>query len=401
MPEDRTPATPVRSFWSGTITFGLVSIPVELYAAARGRRTSMKLVDEQGHALGRRYVSTRTGRVLTPEELVRGFEHESGRTVIVTDEELESVAPERSRDIQLDRFVPVDRIPPSVFQRPYYLAPDERAGKAYALLAQTMERTGRAAIGEFVMREREYLVAIVAEGGVLRAETLRYGDEIRSAQDVGLPAAAAAPRARVQAFEKAIDALAEDALDWDELEDLEAEALRQVAGRKARERRDVIALEALEDDDADGEGGAEVIDLMQLLRRSLGGEDMPPRHRQAAGTVHDLDARREARRSGDAPAGAKKGTAKKATARTADDKPAPEKKAAAKKATAKKVAARKTPVGTTPAKKPTKKPAKKPAANKGAAANAPAGKAAARKSAGSRAPRRKAAAKTTGAARRG
>ena len=128
-------ATPVRSFWSGTITFGLVSIPVDLFAAVVPRQKSMKLVDEDGHPLGRRYWCPKHEKVLDDDELVRGYETDSGKVVVVTDAEFASVAPEKSRDIELKRFVALADIPPFFFDRPYFLAPDERAGKAYALLA--------------------------------------------------------------------------------------------------------------------------------------------------------------------------------------------------------------------------------------------------------------------------
>jgi len=108
----------VRPFWAGTITFGLVSIPVELVAAVVPRQKSMKLVDEQGHALGRRYWCPKDEKIVDNDELVRGYETDSGKMVVVTDEEFASAAPEKSSDIELKRFVPLDAIPPSFFDRP-------------------------------------------------------------------------------------------------------------------------------------------------------------------------------------------------------------------------------------------------------------------------------------------
>jgi DNA end-binding protein Ku len=262
---------PVRAFWSGTISFGLVSIPVDFYAAAQPRHTAMKMVDAEGHPLGRRYTGASGGKALANDEIVRGYEADDGRTVVITDAEFESAAPETSRDIDLARFVPLAQIPPSHFVRPYFLAPTERAGKAYTLLAQTMERTGQVGIGRFVMRGHEYLVAIIAEGGALRAETLRYADELRTPGDVGLPAATAPAKKRVTEFAHAIDRLLEKRLDLHELEDHEAEALEALARKKLKAHRDVITLADAEDETPE-EGGAEVIDLVQLLRKSLGGQ---------------------------------------------------------------------------------------------------------------------------------
>jgi DNA end-binding protein Ku len=262
-----------RSFWSGTITFGLVSIPVDLVAAARSRQKSMRLVDKEGHALGRRYYCPKHEQVLNDKELVRGYETKSGKMVVITDEEFASAAPEKSRDIELHSFVPVAEIAPSFFERPYFLAPGERAGKAYTLLAQTMAKTAKAGIGSFVMRSHEYLVAILADSGILRAEVLRHADELRTPESIGLPKVPSQPKpARVRELSKEIDRLGESALDLDEMEDLEAEALRKFAERKAKAGKSVIDMENLEDDDGEPAGDAKVIDLVKLLKKSLGGE---------------------------------------------------------------------------------------------------------------------------------
>ncbi|MEO8312198.1 MAG: Ku protein, partial [Caldimonas sp.] len=213
MPEAKQPAAPVRPFWSGTITFGLVSIPVDLFAAVVPRRKSMKLVDEEGHPLGRRYWCPKGEKVLDNDDLVRGYETAAGKMVVISDEEFASAAPEKSRDIDLERFVPLDAIPPFFFDRPYLLAPDERAGKAYALLAQTMAKTGKAGIGSFVMRGHEYLVAILAENGLLRAEVLRYADELRTPQSIGLPKPGKAEASRVRALAREIDSLSKPGVD--------------------------------------------------------------------------------------------------------------------------------------------------------------------------------------------
>ena len=271
MPDAKQPAAPVRPFWSGTITFGLVSIPVDLYAAVTPRQKSMKLVDEEGHPLGRRYWCPKHDKVLDNDELVRGYETASGKMVVISDEEFASAAPEKSRDIDLKRFVPLADIPPFFFDRPYILAPDERAGKAYALLARTMEKTGKAGIGSFVMRGHEYLVAILAENGLLRAEVLRYADELRTPQTIGLAKPGKADAARVRALAKAIDSLSKPGVSPAEMADQEAEALRKLAQQKAKSGNGVIAMADLEDPDAeDAGGGAEVIDLMDVLRKSLG-----------------------------------------------------------------------------------------------------------------------------------
>lgn len=270
MPEHQDAAAPVRSMWSGTITFGLVSIPVDLLSAVRPRQTAMKLVDKSGHALGREYHCSKEGKALGNDELVRGYETDEGKMVVITDEEFESVAPEMSGDIELRGFVPLEQIPPMYFQKPYFLAPSGKSAKAYNLLTATMEKTGRVGVGSFVMRGHEYLVAIVSDNGVLRADTLRYTDEIRTPESIGLPKVKKPTAAKVAQFGKAIDALKETRLDMSELADLDAQALRELAQSKQKKDEDVIHQRGLEAADAEAtEGSAKIIDLMEVLRKSL------------------------------------------------------------------------------------------------------------------------------------
>jgi len=258
----------VRPLWSGTITFGLVSIPVELVTAVRPRQTAMKLVDKADHALGREYHCSKEDKKLSQDELVRGYETDSGKMIVITDEEFESVAPEMSGDIELRNFVPLEQIPPIYFNRPYFLAPSGKSTKAYHLLTATMEKAGRVGIGSFVMRGHEYLVAIIADNGVLRADTLRYADEIRTPETIGLSKRGKATASKVTQFVKIIEDLTRTDLDLTELEDQEAKALEKLAATKQKEDEDVIHQRGLEQAEGE-EGGAKVIDLMAVLRKSL------------------------------------------------------------------------------------------------------------------------------------
>lgn len=260
----------VRPIWSGTITFGLVSIPVDLLSAVRPRQTALKLVDKEGHSIGRQYICSKERKALQNADLVRGYETEDGKMVVITDQEFESVAPEMSADIRLKNFVPADQIPPVYFQKSYFLAPGGKSATAYNLLAATMTRTGRAGIGSFVMRGHEYLVAIVSDHGVLRADTLRYADEIRSPADIGLPPRAKPDAKMVKQFVKDIEGLEREELGMAELEDKEAEALQGIVTQKKKDSDNVIRQPDLESEDAEAPAqSAQVIDLMQVLRRSL------------------------------------------------------------------------------------------------------------------------------------
>lgn len=274
-PRSKKASTPsigqgVRPTWSGTITFGLVSIPVDLLAAVRPRQTAMKLIDKEGHALGRQYRCSKEGKVLDNDDLVRGYETEDGKMVVITDEEFRSVAPEMSADIRLRNFVPVDQIPPVYFQKSYFLSPSGKSATAYNLLAATMKRTGRAGIGSFVMRGHEYLVAIVADNGLLRADTLRYADEIRSPGDIGLPARVKPPSKLATQFIREIEELKRNELSLAELEDKESEELQALVKAKKRSSGNIIHQPDLEAEEAEAPGqSAQIIDLTEILRRSL------------------------------------------------------------------------------------------------------------------------------------
>jgi DNA end-binding protein Ku len=260
--EQESGASP-RPFWSGAITFGLVSIPVNLFPANRQTRVSLRMLSPEGHPLSRRGYAAATGRELSDEQMVRGYEIEKDEYIVVTDEELERLAPERSRAIDLRRFVETNQIPALYFERAYFLVPSEASEKAYRLLATTMEKTKRAGVATFVMRGKEYLVAILAENGILRAETLRFSDEIRTPKDVGLPKKGKVTAARVRSFEKSIQNLSKDDISTEEMKDTVAERLLQLARKKQARKKDVVKTEA-------PAKRAEVIDIMEALKRSLG-----------------------------------------------------------------------------------------------------------------------------------
>jgi DNA end-binding protein Ku len=257
-----------RSFWSGTITFGLVSIPVALYAANRPRRVSLRMVSPEGTPLNRRYFTSKDDKELDSDDIVRGYEYEKDRFVVVDDDELERLAPERTRDIDVRRFVNASEVDPMYFERAYYLAPTGGSTKAYRLLAKVMEETGTAGIATFVLRAKEYLVVIMAENGILRAETLRFADEVRKPEDVGLPEPAKPAATSVKRIDREIAKLVEDGLDRKELVDHSADRLIKLTQRKLKAGEDVVHVEPRERDEEDGDTGS-VIDLMEILKRSI------------------------------------------------------------------------------------------------------------------------------------
>ena len=262
-----------RPFWSGTITFGLVSVPVDLLPANRPRRVSLRMLAPDGTPLKREYWSAGGKEQVETENTVHAYELDGGKFVEVTDEELEELAPEKTREIDLRLFVDKDELDPVFFERAYFLAPSKGANKPYRLLVSAMESTGKAGIATFVMREREYLVAIIAENGLLRAETMRFADEIRSPGDAELPKPEKVEKKMVQRLSKALDAVFEEELDPDELQDRRSRGIEKLVKSKLSAGKDVVKApeEVRESEGALGSEDRLVIDLMEELKRRMKG----------------------------------------------------------------------------------------------------------------------------------
>ena len=266
-----------RPFWSGTISFGLVTIPVDLYTATRTTRGSLRMLAPSGAPVTRRYFNG-AGKLVDNADLERGYELEKNKFVMVSDEELESLAPEQSRDIDLSRFVPRDEIPVTLAERAYILAPSGNSNVAYRLLASTLERTKRAGIASFVMRGKQHIVAIVGERGILRAETLRFADELRAPDDLDLPAPTQPSAAAVEEMRSVIGKSTHASIATRELADDYWKRLEALVEKKRKRHEDLVTPP--DTDVGEEENLAEVIDLVAVLRKSLG-QSAPDRDEEA------------------------------------------------------------------------------------------------------------------------
>jgi DNA end-binding protein Ku len=177
-----------RAIWKGSISFGLVNIPVGLYSAETRDEIHFKLLDKNTMSpIHYKRVSEESGKEVAWDTTVRGYEYESGKYVVLSDEDLKSAAPEASQTIDIVDFVDIDEISPLYFDKPYYLGPDKKGSKAYALLRETLRRTGKVGIAKVVIRTRQYLSAVVARGDVLTLELLRYAHELRDPSELDVP----------------------------------------------------------------------------------------------------------------------------------------------------------------------------------------------------------------------
>jgi DNA end-binding protein Ku len=333
-----------RPIWTGTISFGLVSVPVGMYPATHEHHVSFHQFEKgTSDRIRNHRVNERTGDEVDYEDIVKGADVGGGRYVMLDPDELDAVAPGRSRSLDIHRFVALDEIDPIYYQKTYYLAPaGDEAARTYALLRDAMAESGRAAIGTLVMRGKEYLTAIRPDGGLLVLQTMFFADEVRNPKDEidELPGRSKAKPAEMSMAVHLIDAMTGKWKPAD-YRDTYTDRVHELIKRKKAGKEVTVADEA--------PAPTQAADLMDVLRRSV----------EAAGK------RRAGASAGNARA--KKATAKKTTAKKATAKKTTAKKAPAKKATAKKAPA--TTAKKAPAKKATvkKAPAKQTAAKKSAA----------------------------------
>lgn len=198
-----------RAIWSGTISFGLVNVPVKLHTATEEKDVSFHQFSEKGDRIKNKRVSEKTGREIDFKDIVKGYEVSKGKFVIVTPEELESVDPGPKRTIEIEDFVELSDIDPIYYVKTYYLAPDssEGATRAYALLRDAMAKTDKVAIGRFVMRTKQYLVALRTMDKVLTLTTLYFSDEVRDWKDLDVPGAIKIQPREMEIAERLIDSL--------------------------------------------------------------------------------------------------------------------------------------------------------------------------------------------------
>jgi len=255
-----------RSLWSGSVSFGLVNVPVALYSAARDLDVHFHQLHEPTKArIEVRRVCSKENKEVDWEDIAHGWDADDG-CVMVTDDELAALEPRRTRTIDIERFVALADIDPMHFDHPYFLVPagGEGAARAYALLAKVMERSGRVAIGRFVLRTKEYLVALRVREGAIALSTMLFADEIRSPGALG----AAQPDVKKDKptkrhVDQAVALIEELSTDFDAsaYEDRHRKRLEALVKRK-RKGEEIEAP-------AEPETPEPVSDLMASLRESL------------------------------------------------------------------------------------------------------------------------------------
>lgn len=265
-----------RPIWSGSITFGLVNVPVELRPAEAQNELRLQLLDARDHApVGYVRRNKRTGEELGWNEIVRGFELEKDRFVVVTDDDLKRANRKATQTIEILEFVEAASIPPLYFERPYYLAATGAGMKGYALLRETLRRTGMAGIAKVVLHTRQRLAVLLVTNDVLVLDLLRFGSELRDPRAIPVPEADFELRpAELVLAEKLVASMVVP-FDPSRHRDEYRDDVLALVRRKASEG-EAFASETPEPGD-----GADVVDLMTLLRRSVAGQERTGRPRGA------------------------------------------------------------------------------------------------------------------------
>jgi DNA end-binding protein Ku len=290
-----------RAVWSGTISFGLVSVPVKAYTAVRDHDVHFhQLQKKTGARIKNAKVSAKSGKPVDADDIEMGFEVSSGKHVTFAKGELDDLRPASTKAVDVSDFVDLDEIDPIYYERTYWLGPDgDAASKAYQLLLAAMEESNRVAIGSVVMRNKEYLAAIRPLDGVLAMSTMRFADEVVPKADVGgLPARRSKPNPKQLALaQQIIDSLT---TDWNpkRYHDTYTEQLREIIAKK--EKGEDIVVEEPE------EQREEVTDLLAALEASL---------QSAKGRSRGGSSRRRAPRRSTSKSTTKRSPAKKRTSR--------------------------------------------------------------------------------------
>lgn len=253
-----------RAIWSGSISFGLINIPVKLFTAIRDRSIHFHMMSQDGNCrLRRKLVCPETGKEYDFDDTARGYEIAPDQYILVTDEELAALRPESGRTIDIDSFVDLDEIDPMLFDRPYYLMPEEHGAKPYQLLSQALRSSGRVAICRFVMRDQEYLAAIRPLNELLCLETMRFADEVVPSDELTeMPRNVRISPRELDMADQLIESLTTE-FDPDAYHDEFREAVEGLIERK-KSGKHVVAEEPKEPAST-----GKVIDLMEALRRSL------------------------------------------------------------------------------------------------------------------------------------
>ena len=261
-----------RVLWKGAISFGLVHIPVGLHSATSESGLDFDWLDKRSmDRVGYKRINKKTGQEITSENIVKGIAYEAGQYVLLSDKEIADAYPKTTQTIEIEAFVNAGEIPFVYMERPYYVAPINRGAKVYALLRETLLKTGKVGVARVVIQTKQHLAALIPSGRGMVLNLLRWGDEIRPLENLDLPPEGVKPAGLASGEMKMAEQLvASMSTAWnpeiykDEFKDAIMKLVEQRV--KAGKTESVTPLEQVEQSTS---GGAQIIDLTELLKRSL------------------------------------------------------------------------------------------------------------------------------------
>lgn len=296
-----------RSIWKGAISFGLVHVPVSLHAATQEQEIDFDWLDKRTmDPVGYKRINKRTGKEVDKDNIVKGVKLESDEYVVLSDDEIRNAYPKRTQTIAIETFVKATEVSFVHIEKPYYLAPDDKAARVYALLREALAKAGVIGIARFVLHNKEHLAALIPAGRALILGTLRWAEEIRSVDALDLPERSAYANslkpAELKMAQRLIDEMTSD---WkpQEFKDDFTSAVRALVEKKAK-AGDKAAVEPFEE--GPDLRASNVVDLSELLRRSLGAKSKGGRATQHDAPAKKASSRASAKKSGGGTAKSKK-----------------------------------------------------------------------------------------------
>jgi DNA end-binding protein Ku len=267
-----------RALWRGAVSFGLVYVPVELHTAARENALPLHMLDSRDFApVGYTRVNKTTGKEVDWKHIVKGYEFKKGDYVALTDEDFKHANVKATQTIEIDAFCAATEVPSIYFDKPYYLTPAKGGAKVYALLRQALESTGKVAVASFVMHQRQHLCVVAPQGKTLVLQTLRFADEILAPTEAEAGAAKIKP-AELSMAERLIDSMSGKFSPGRFKDTYRADLKRRIQEKIRKKQTHSLDVEAPE---AEARPKAQVIDLMEALKASLGKQKGSPAGRAA------------------------------------------------------------------------------------------------------------------------
>jgi DNA end-binding protein Ku len=252
-----------RALWTGSLSFGLVNIPIEIHTAVKDKGPHFRMLRRKDRSrIHFQRVAEKDGEVVEWEDIVKGYEYAKGQFVVLTPEDFEKAALKKDRVIDIQDFVQADAIDDRYFDKPYYLLPGKGGDKAYALLREAIRDSERIGVAKFVLRSKQRLAAIEAIGDALVLSTMRFRDELARLEEYEFPASKAVEKKQLQLAQRLIE---EFASDWDPekyTDDYRENIMKVVQAKREKATPDLQP-------ETDPQS-AQVIDLMERLRKSLG-----------------------------------------------------------------------------------------------------------------------------------